>query len=181
METIIKNGDRETTIQTRQMSLFDVSDVLTIEQDSFEKPWSKCDFDRLLNLLCRQHKSAGVVAEHDDQIIGFVMYEQRLGKLRMLNIAVADVFHRHSVGTHLVDTLIAQLCPGALRSIVVIVRETNDAAISFFCKLGFHGSKVLEGYYSDSEEAAYRLDWNLAGHREIAGEVGMFDGGKEAH
>ena len=154
-------------IRVRQMSLHDVSDVLTIEQDSYEEPWSKRVFDRLLNLLCRQHKSTGIVAEHDEQIIGFVMYEQRLGKLRILNIAVADVFRRCRVGTRLVDGLIAQLCPDSLRSIVAIVRETNDSAIAFFCKLGFHGMKVLREHYDDSNEDAYRLEWKLRAHREI--------------
>ena len=78
----------EQTIQIREMRFPDVSDVLTIEQDSFEKPWSKSKFDYLLNLLTRRHKSAGIVAEQDDQIIGFVMYEKRLGKIRILDYAV---------------------------------------------------------------------------------------------
>ena len=156
---ITLNG--EMTLQVRQVKDADMPNILTIEQDSFGKPWSRSDFDRQENAL-------GLVAENDGQIVGFVVYEIRLGKIRLLNIAVADEYRRQCVGTHLIDALIVKLCPEKPRSIVVVVRETNDAAISFFAKLGFHSTKVLKGHYDDSPEDAYRMEWKLAGHREIA-------------
>ena len=172
------NIDDEMKIRIRHTATVDLPDVLVIEQDNYGEPWSKGDFVQWRN----QRDADMLVVEHDEQIIGFMVYESRLGKLRIVNIAVADVFHRRGVGTQLIDKLIAKLRPDSPRSIVAIVRETNDAAISFFAKLGFHGTKILREHYDDSPEDAYRLEWKLAGHREIASrETETLDNRKETN
>ena len=164
MNPNIETSDSETAIRIRKVKRGDKPDILTIEQDSFENPWCQSDLDCIFGL---QANCGCIVAEYDEQVIGFIVCKPQFGKVRILDIAVTDVFRRRGCGTDLVDKLIAQLCPDSLRSIVANVRETNDAAISFFAKLGFRGTKVLRQPYNDSPEDAYRLEWNLAGHREI--------------
>ena len=154
------NIDDEMTLCIRQAKDADMPSILTIEQDSFVEPRRQSEFDSHQNSL-------GMVAEHDNQVVGFVVYEIRLGKIRVLDIAVADVFRRQSVGTHLIDALIAQLCPGKPRSIVFITAETNASAIAFVGKLGFRSTKVLRGHFNNQEDAI-RFEWNLRGHRDIA-------------
>ena len=150
----------EMTLRIRQAKDADMPSILTIEQDSFGEPWCQGDFDR-------QENAQGMVAEHDDQVVGFVVYETRLGKIRILNIAAADEYRRQCVGTQLIDALIAKLCPEKPRSIAIIIAETNAAAIEFVCKLGFRSTKVLREHFNNQEDAI-RFEWNLRGYREIA-------------
>ena len=49
----------------------DMPEVIPIETASFEFPWSEDDFVRCL----RQRNCIGMVAEMDDQVVGFMIYE----------------------------------------------------------------------------------------------------------
>ncbi len=55
----------------RWMIRRDMSDVLAIESESFEFPWSEEEFVRCL----RQRNCIGMVAELDDRIVGYMIYE----------------------------------------------------------------------------------------------------------
>ena len=69
------------TVHIRWMIRRDMSDVLSIENESFEFPWSEQDFIRCL----RQRNCIGMVAEVDDQIVGFMIYELHKTRLHLLN------------------------------------------------------------------------------------------------
>ena len=68
---------RQLTVHIRWMIRRDMPEVLDIESRSFDGPWSEEDFMRSL----RQRNCIGMVAEHDDCIVGFMIYE--LHKTRM--------------------------------------------------------------------------------------------------
>lgn len=173
MDSDIEIGYGEMTLRIREAKKADLPDVLTIEQDSFDAPWCERDFVR----HCGQSSAGLLVAEFDQQVIGFLVYEQRLGKLRVLNVAVTEDYRRHGIGTHLIDELIAALCPDKPRAIVVNVRETNDAAIAFFAKLGFRSTSFLREFYDDQANAI-RLEWELRGHRAIENSEARADNEK---
>src|SRR5215467_10391501 len=89
----------------RWMIRRDMPEVLAIEQHSFEFPWCENDFLRCL----RQRNCIGMVAEHDDQVVGFMIYELHKARLHVLNIAVSSRFRRLGVGVQMIEKLIGKL------------------------------------------------------------------------
>ena len=81
-------------VHIRWMIRRDMPSVLAIEQECFEFPWYEDDFIRCL----RQRNCIGMVAEHGERVVGFMIYELHKAKLQVLNFAVAGEFRRGGVG-----------------------------------------------------------------------------------
>ncbi len=115
-------------VHIRWMIRRDMPEVLAVESDSFEFPWCEDDFLRCL----RQRNCIGMVAEHQDSIVGFMIYELHKSRLHILNFAVAARYHRHGVATQMATKLIGKLSTQRRNRILLEVRETNLAAQLFF-------------------------------------------------
>ncbi|RIK75349.1 MAG: ribosomal-protein-alanine N-acetyltransferase [Planctomycetota bacterium] len=133
----------------------DMPEVLEIEQDSFEFPWCEDDFIRCL----RQRNCIGMVADWEDRVAGFMIYELHKTRLHLLNFAVAGEFRRRGVGTQMVVKLIGKLSPDRRTRVSLEVRETNLAAQIFFRQSGFRAVSVLRDYYQDTTEDAYVMQY----------------------
>jgi len=144
--------------QIRWMIKRDMPEVLAIEQASFDTPWTEEDF---LNAL-RQRNCIGMVAETNDSLVGFVIYELHKQQLLLLNLAVHPQYRRRGVGRQLVERLISKLSQHRRDKITLEVRERNLPAQLFFKALGFQAVRVLRGYYADTGEDAYVMQYRLA-------------------
>lgn len=131
--------------------------VLAIENASFEFAWSEEEFTRCL----RQRNCIGMVAELNDEVVGFMIYELHKNRLHLLNFAVAFPHRRTGVGTAMVDKLIGKLSSDRRNRITLDVRETNLSAQLFFKSLGFKATGVLRGFYKDSPEDAYTMQFRV--------------------
>ncbi len=146
---------QEVRVHIRWMIRRDMPEVLEVEAQSFEFPWLEEDFIRCL----RQRNCIGMVAEHDDRVVGFMIYELHKTRIHVLNFAVAADYHRRGVGSQMVAKLIAKLSPQRRNRIVLEVRETNLAAQLFFRENGFRAVSVLRSYYEDTPEDAYLMQY----------------------
>ncbi len=146
---------QEVCVHIRWMIRRDMPEVLGIEEQSFEFPWSETDFIRCL----RQRNCIGMVAEHDERVAGFMIYELHRNRLHILNFAVAEAFRRRGVGRQMVEKLINKLSPQRRNRIVLEVRETNLAAQLFFRDIGFRAVAVLRDFYDDTTEDAYLMQY----------------------
>jgi ribosomal-protein-alanine N-acetyltransferase len=135
----------------------DMQEVLDIENDSFEFPWAEDDFIRCL----RQRNCIGMVADFEDRIGGFMVYELHKTRLHLLNVAVAKPFRRRGLGSRMVQKLMGKLSDDRRNRILLEVRETNLDAQLFFRKLGFRAVSVLRSFYDDSPEDAYLMQFRL--------------------
>jgi ribosomal-protein-alanine N-acetyltransferase len=141
----------------RWMIRVDIREVLRIEHESFEFSWTEQDF-----LAClRQRHCIGMVAEHDNRIVGFMIYELSKTRLHILNFAVAQAFRRSGVGTQMVEKLVNKLSQQGRQEIVLEVRETNLRAQRFYAAMGFRANRVLRQHYVDSAEDAYLMSYRL--------------------
>ncbi len=95
---------QDVCVHIRWMIRRDMPEVLAIEDECFEFPWSEDDFVRCL----RQRNCIGMVAEHDERVAGFMIYELHRNRLHILNFAVAAPFRRHGVGRQMVEKLIGK-------------------------------------------------------------------------
>lgn len=142
-------------VHIRWMIRRDMPEVLEIENQSFEFPWSEEDFIRCL----RQRNCIGMVAEYEERVVGFMVYELHKARLHILNFAVHRDFRRRGVGCALVTKLAGKLSHQRRNKILLEVRETNLVAQLFFRKNGFRALSVLRDFYEDTTEDAYLMQF----------------------
>ena len=152
-------------VHIRWMIRRDMPEVLQAEQLSFEYAWTEEDFLRCL----RQRNCIGMVAEHGEKVVGFMIYELHKNKLHILNFAVHPAWRRLAVGAQMVAKLISKLSSHRRTRITLEVRETNLAAQLFFRKQEFRAVRVLRQFYEDSGEDAFLMEYRFG---DDVGEIG---------
>ena len=131
----------------------DLDEVLKIEEDSFDFPW---DEETLIRCL-RQKNTVGIVAECDDRVVGYMIYEIRRSEISLINIAVHPEFRRRGIGQEFVRNLNEKLSLKKGRRITLIVNEYNLNAHLFFQNMGFVATDVIHDFYDELEADAYRM------------------------
>jgi ribosomal-protein-alanine N-acetyltransferase len=149
------NQKLDLRVHIRWMIRRDMPEVLDIESQCFEFPWIEEDFIKCL----RQRNCIGMVAEHQERVVGFMIYELHKTRIRVLNFAVAKDCQRQGVGSQMVAKLVAKLSVGRRSRIVLEVRETNLSAQLFFRSNGFRAVSVLRKFYADTPEDAYLMQY----------------------
>ena len=148
-------------VHIRWMIRRDLPEVLAIEVGSFEFPWSEEDFIRCL----RQRNCIGMVAEHDDRVVGFMIYELDKNRIEVLNLATAAHHRRRGIGTQMIGKLAGKLSVQRRNRITLEVRETNLEAQLFLRAAGFRAVSVLRGFYEDTPEDAYLMQYRFRPER----------------
>src|SRR5258708_21851599 len=120
-------------VHIRWMIRRDMPEVLRSEQSSFDYSWTEDDFLRCL----RQRNCIGMVAEHDDRVVGFMIYELHKTKLHVLNFAVAPEWRRLGIGTQMVMKLVGKLSSHRRTKNTLAVRGSHPAAPQFFRRQAF--------------------------------------------
>jgi [ribosomal protein S18]-alanine N-acetyltransferase len=151
-------------VHIRWMIRRDMNEVLSAEEQSFEYAWDEEDFLRCL----RQRNCIGMVAEHQDQIVGFMIYELHKNRLHVLNFAVSPEFRRFGIGAQMVQKLFGKLSSHRRTKVTLAVRERNLDAQMFFRHEGFKATRVMRNYYEDSGEDAFLMEYGLELEDELA-------------
>lgn len=154
-------------VHIRWMIRRDMAEVLQIEDRSFEFSWSEEDFIRCL----RQRNCIGMIAEHSERVVGFMIYELHRNRLHVLNFAVHPDFRRRQVGSQMMRKLVSKLSPQRRSRIMLEVRETNLDAQLFFRDLGFRAVSLLRDFYEDTTEDAYLMQFRYTAAAAEAAET----------
>lgn len=154
-------------VHIRWMIRRDMPEVLHTEQHSFEYAWTEDDFLRCL----RQRNCIGMVAEHNERVVGFMIYELHKTRLHVLNFAVNPQFRRMAIGGQMVAKLIGKLSSHRRSKITLAVRERNLDAQLFFRAEGFKATRVLRNYYEDSGEDAFQMEYRVGVEEEEFAEL----------
>lgn len=153
-------------VQSRWMIRRDMSEVLEIERQSFEFAWSEDDF---LNCL-RQRNCIGMVAERQERICGFMIYELWRTQIHLLNFAVAPNKRQQGIGSRMISRLIGKLAQQRRQELILEVRETNLIAQKFFRSGGLKATGIMRHHYIDTDEDAYVMKW-IMGSAEPAPQL----------
>lgn len=145
-------------VNVRWMIRRDMPEVMAIEGNSFEFPWSEKEF---LNLISTKN-CIGMVAESTatdslNQVVGYMVYELHKHSIQLANLAVAPNFHRRGVGTALLAKLRAKLSPLRRRKLQVDVRESNLNCHLWLRACGMRACSVLRRHFEETDESAYRF------------------------
>jgi ribosomal-protein-alanine N-acetyltransferase len=154
---------QEVRVHIRWMIRRDMPEVMEIESECFEFPWSDEDFVRCL----RQRNCIGMVAEHEDRVVGFMIYELLRTRIHVLNFAVQEHFQRRGVGSQMIAKLIGKLSVQRRNRIALEIRETNLAAQLFFRENAFRAVSILHDYYHDTPEDAYLMQFRYRAERVV--------------
>ena len=129
----------------------DLPAVLRIEDASFREPWTEDEFIRSLRL----RNVIGMVAEHEDMVIGYMIYELHRDSIHLLSIAVHLDFRRQGVGTAMVAKLASKLEYQRRRKITTLVSEINLDAQVFLKERKFRATEVVKDHYHPGEDAYF--------------------------
>jgi len=146
-----------TEVQIRWSVRRDLPEVVDIERHSFEFAWSENDF---LNCL-RERNCIGLVAEHHDRIVAYIIYELQQNELTVLNLAVHRGYRRLGIGRQLIEKLVRKLSLQRRQRISTHVRESNLDAQLFFKSCGLRAVDVLRNHYEDTTEDAYLFRYEV--------------------
>lgn len=152
----------EVRVRIRWMIRRDMPEVLDIEEESFDFPWPEESFIRCL----RQRNCIGMVAEYEDRVVGFMIYELHKNRIHVVNFAVAADCRCCGVGSQMVAKLITKLSAQRCSRILLAVRETNLSAQLFFRESGFRAVSVLQDYYENTPEDAYLMQYRYQSTQE---------------
>lgn len=151
----------------RWMIRRDMPEVLNIENAAFEFPWDEGDFIYCL----RQRNCIGKIAEHEDQVLGYILYELHKSRIHILNMAVDPLSRRLGIGMQFVRDLQGKLSPQRRRRLTTNVRETNLPAQLFFRRCGLRAVRIVSGLWdkADSIEDAYFMECGFAERWPVGG------------
>jgi ribosomal-protein-alanine N-acetyltransferase len=154
-ESYVETKPTSVCVHIRWMIRRDMPAVLGIENRCFEFAWNEDDFIRCL----RQRNCIGMVAEEDDKVVGFMIYELHKNRLHILNFAVHPDHRRTGIGNAMINKLLGKLSHERRNRIMLEVRETNLEAQLFFKSIGFKAISVLRDFYDDTVEDAYLMQF----------------------
>jgi ribosomal-protein-alanine N-acetyltransferase len=128
----------------------DLPAVLRIEDASFRVPWTEDEFVQSLRL----RNVIGMVAEHQDMVIGYMIYELHRDSIHLLSIAVHPDFRRQGVGAAMLAKLVSKLYQRRGK-ITTLASEINLDAQVFLREYGFRATEVVKDHYRPHEDAYF--------------------------
>lgn len=146
----------ETTVLIRWMIRRDFQEVLSIEEKSFEFPWTE---DDIVRCLC-QRNNIGIIAEtKKEEVVGLMIYELYKTKLHLVRIAVHPDWRRQKIGTQMVEKLVSRLSLQKRRRITIEIQEDNLSAQLFFRQCGFKVTHIVHNYHNNTSGDAYLMQY----------------------
>ena len=124
----------------RQLITRDLPAISAIAAASYTNPLTAVQYEK----LAMRRKWMGVVATDNHAVIGFLFFQEKMGRLiELYDLAVAPAYRRRHVGTELVHKITGQLHRLEADEIQASVPEDNVGAQMFLKRLGFEAFTIL--------------------------------------
>lgn len=123
-----------------------IEDIAAIEKACFRHPWSA---DGLREELGR---GLFLAAVEDGVTVGYVGCQTVLDEGYITNVAVLPAFRRRGIAERLLGALLERA--EGLSFVTLEVRESNQAAIALYEKMGFSRVGIRKGFYTEPTEDA---------------------------
>lgn len=132
------------------MTLEDLDQVLEIEKDSFNDPWTRKYFEDELN---NKELCALFVDKENDEIIAYGSEWYMFENCDIVNIAVKKEYRQKGYGQKMLDHLIKSAKEKECGFVHLEVRTNNNEALSLYKKNGFMITRIREKYYANGDDA----------------------------
>lgn len=142
----------------RGMKHGDLKRVISIEQKSYQYPWSEKIF-----LDCLASNYSCLVAELDDYVIAYCIVSMAAGEGHLLNVCVCPSYRNQKFAQKLIAEVIDGFVDKTVSTIFLEVRVSNLPAQKLYSNLGFEKVGRRLNYYPAmrGREDAYIFSLNL--------------------
>lgn len=129
-------------VRVREMRPEDLADVLVIEKQSYDFPWTANIFRDCLRVgyTC-------FVLDNGDGVDGYAVMAIGAGDAHVLNLCVAQERRRLGLGRHLLDHLMEAAHRLNASRLYLEVRPSNQIALKLYRAAGFVPIGVRKDYY----------------------------------
>jgi len=126
----------------RRMTLDDLEQVMIVEREVYEFPWSEQIFSDCIRVgyYCW-------IGLQQQTVIGHAVISVVGDESHMLNLSIADVHQGKGYGRQFVDFLIKEARKKQAQTMLLEVRPSNRAAISCYNDAGFNEIGCRKDYY----------------------------------
>jgi len=129
----------------------DLRQVLNIENECFENPWSKTYFT--VALKHSRVYDYFYVARREDTVVGYIVFSILHGEAHILNIAVAPACQRQGIGKYLLTSALEMIAVLDGREVFLEVAVTNLPAQYLYRQFGFRICGIRKNYYGRYKDA----------------------------
>ena len=120
----------------------DLEQIVKIEKDSNEYPWSLKNFKSSLDA-----GNSSIVLKKENIILGYAFFSIAATDSHLLNIAVSRNYQGKGYGRKILEKVILQSSVLGATVIFLEVRVSNHRAINFYEKFGFKRDAIRYEYY----------------------------------
>ncbi len=126
----------------RLMRSADVPEVVAIEREAYQFPWSEGIFRDCLRVgyVCR-------VVLAGEEVAGYGVMSVGAGEAHVLNLCIAERHRCRGLARQLLLNLIACAAAAGAEEAFLEVRPSNTTAIRLYLALGFEQVGMRRGYY----------------------------------
>jgi len=150
------------SVAFRQMREEDLNQIMEIERKSFATPWT---YDAFYNELHTNQFAHYVVAEVDQEIIGYCGLWVIIDEGHITNIAILPEYRGNGLGEKLLLAVMDTARELGAETLTLEVRVSNDVAKGLYRKLGFQDGGIRKSYYTDNYEDALVMWVNINDHK----------------
>lgn len=148
----------------RWMIRKDMDEVLAIDRQNFQNPWSEDDFCAAL----RQRNCIGQVVELDQRIVGYVIYDIQESAFSIIKMAVDPNLQRLGIGSKILQRMKHKLSQERRSSLIIEVGASDEAGQAFLRKAEFKADAVLRKKDHQINDYAFRMRYSLSAQKTIA-------------
>ena len=124
-------------------------DIVNIENDCFDKPWS----EKLLKSQLESKNTVTFLCFADGEAAGFITLTKALDELQIDILAVLPKFRRMGIADRLFEVVYEFSENNGIEFLTLEVRSSNIPAISLYEKHGFRQVGLRKKYYDGIEDA----------------------------
>ena len=149
--------EKEAEIIVRELKVEDSAAVAEMEQQIFSDSWS----EKSVLETVQQKQSVCFAAEKAGHLLGYLLAYHAADEAEIARIAVQKEARRQGAACKLMQALEHYCEEHKMEKLLLDVRESNEAARSFYTKNGFVEDGIRQGFYVNPSEDAVLMSRQL--------------------
>ena len=149
--------EKEAEIIVRELKVEDSAAVAEMEQQIFSDSWS----EKSVLETVQQKQSVCFAAEKAGHLLGYLLAYHAADEAETARIAVQKEARRQGAAGKLMQALEHYCEEHKMEKLLLDVRESNEAARSFYTKNGFVEDGIRQGFYVNPSEDAVLMSRQL--------------------
>ena len=128
----------------------DIDQLMAIEEMCYDHPWPREAFSEEIE---QDEVGAGIVAEEDGIIVGYLTGLAVVDEFHLHNIAVHPDYRGQGIGRSLIEALEALCERKEYKRVILEVRKDNESARRLYLSRGFEAVGIRKDYYGPGQDA----------------------------